>query len=587
MKRVLALLAAVSLCVSFLPVHAQAEEGTILPAEGEGVIALTEATETAETFAGASGSCGANLTWTFSDEGRLTISGAGEMQNYERGTATPWYGFRENITSVVIKSNVTSIGDYAFDGCTALARVKIPTSVTGIGKGAFYQSGLMSVTIPDSVTELESYAFEGCKNLKSVTIPGRVTTIGQYVFAGCSSLTNAVLSEGVTSTGIGLFDSCSALTAATLPQSLTAIGSFAFCGCESLKSITIPGSVTIVGEYAFTECTSLTAVTIPAGVAAIGEWAFSDCGSLKTVCFRGAAPLIGDGCFYDVTATAFYPAGNATWTAHVRQDYGGNITWIAREPSPDVTLAASTKGVAVSWTALSGATKYQVQRSTDGGDWKNLQTVTTLSCLDADVTMGMTYAYRVRAYVSGAWGDWSDAAETLFNPFEDVSGNKTIGYVAWAYNNGIVSGTSETTFSPNNPCTRIQFVMMLWKMNGSPAVTGVENPFKDITNGTKSCKAVLWALKTGIINAGKSFNPNGNITRSQVVMMLWKMAGEPKVTGVTNPFTDVTDGTKLCKAVLWAYKNGITTGTSATTFSPDNNCTRVQLVIFLYKYNGL
>jgi len=113
----------------------------------------------------------------------------------------------------------------------------------------------------------------------------------------------------------------------------------------------------------------------------------------------------------------------------------------------------------------------------------------------------------------------------------------------------------------------------------------VENPFTDVTGG-KSNKAVMWAFSEGITvgTSATTFSPDNLVTRAQIVMMLWKMAGQPKA-GVDNPFTDIT-GAKTLSAVLWAYENGITTGTGdGTTFSPNKTCTRAQLVTFLYKYN--
>jgi len=169
--------------------------------------------------------------------------------------------------------------------------------------------------------------------------------------------------------------------------------------------------------------------------------------------------------------------------------------------------------------------------------------------------------------------------------FTDITGDKSKGYVSWAYENGIVKGTGENSFSPNDGCTRIQFIMMLWKMHGEPKVTGVENPFSDVS-GAKTIKAINWALKVSIINPGETFNPNGEITRSQIVMILYKLAGSPKVKTTDNPFTDVT-GNKLTKAVLWAKEKGITKGTSDTTFSPNEPCKRLELVIFLYKYGKI
>ena len=251
---------------------------------------------------------------------------------------------------------------------------------------------------------------------------------------------------------------------------------------------------------------------------------------------------------------------------------------------PDAAVVAmSTAGIALGWSAVVGAEKYELQRMESGGSWATLAELSETAYLDGTAKMGVNYSYRVRAFIGGAWGEFGAEAEVFFNPFEDVSGKKTIEYVAWAYNNAIVNGTSVTTFAPNDPCTRIQFIMMLWKAHGSPIVGGT-NPFKDIS-GKKTTNAILWALDAGVINSGRTFDPNGNISRVQIVMILWKLAGSPEVEG-ENPFVDVS-GKKTTKAVLWAYSLGITKGTDKTHFAPDDDCTRVQLVVFLYKYNGI
>lgn len=242
-------------------------------------------------------------------------------------------------------------------------------------------------------------------------------------------------------------------------------------------------------------------------------------------------------------------------------------------------LESVGKGVKISWNAVDGAVKYQLYRKASGGEWEKVKTVSGLTYTDTTALAGVKYAYKLRVYDGSGWSGFGPANSITFRPFTDVSSGAK--YVYWAYNNGIVKGTGEMTFSPNASCTRANFVMMLWKMNGSPTVTGVENPFKDVT-GAKTTNAVLWALQEGIIVSAEYFRPNDNVTRVNIVMMLWKMAGSPKVS-VPNPFTDVT-GTKTARAVRWAYQNGITKGTSETTFSPDNHCTRLQLVTFLYKF---
>ena len=173
--------------------------------------------------------------------------------------------------------------------------------------------------------------------------------------------------------------------------------------------------------------------------------------------------------------------------------------------------------------------------------------------------------------------------------------------VAWAVANGITNGTSATTFSPDKPCTRGQVVTFLWRANGSPEPGGVELgenelpissenacPFTDVDESAYYYKAVLWAVANGV-TAGTSattFSPDKPCTRGQVVTFQWRAAGEPEPTATECPFKDVPAGAYYEKAVLWAVEKGITNGTGATTFSPDKTCTRGQIVTFLYRDLG-
>lgn len=158
--------------------------------------------------------------------------------------------------------------------------------------------------------------------------------------------------------------------------------------------------------------------------------------------------------------------------------------------------------------------------------------------------------------------------------------------VKWAINRGITNGTSDTTFSPSQPCTRAQVVTFLWRANGSPKMTG-SNPFKDVTTSAYYYDAVQWASQNGI-TAGTSattFSPNQACTRAQVVTFLWRAHGQP-VFNMKNPFLDVKKGQFYYDAVLWAVSNDVTKGTSQTLFSPDLTCTRGQIVTFLYRDLG-
>ena len=298
-----------------------------------------------------SGNCGENVTWTLDSDGLLTISGTGEMSSH------PYP--KDSVVSVVIGNGVTSIGDYAFSGCSGLTSVTIPDGVTSIGSSAFSGcTGLTSVTITDSVTDIGDDAFSDCSGLTRVTIPDSVTSIGWYAFYGtayfndennwtdgvlyigkylinaktdikggytvkdgtrliadrafykCSALTSVTIPDGVTGIGWHAFDGCSGLTSVTIPDSVTSIGGSAFDGCSGLANVTIPDSVTSIGAWAFRGCSGLTSVTIPDSVTDIGWFAFRGCSGLTSVTIPESVTRIGGQAF---AGTAYYNDEN-NWT---------------------------------------------------------------------------------------------------------------------------------------------------------------------------------------------------------------------------------------------------------------------------------
>ena len=221
-----------------------------------------------------SGTCGANLKWHLTDDGVLTISGKGEIYDYQFDSR-PWQN--HIVKRLIIGDSVTTIGEFAFYGCRSLTSVAIPNSVTTISKRAFRDcSSLTSVTIGNSVTTIGEGAFGDCSSLTSVTIPNSVTTIGVGVFSGCYSLISVTIPNSVTTIGGYTFFDCKPLTAITIPNSVTTIGNSAFSGCGSLTSVNIPNSVTTIGDGAFSRCYSLISVTIPNSVRTIGKEAFTN-----------------------------------------------------------------------------------------------------------------------------------------------------------------------------------------------------------------------------------------------------------------------------------------------------------------------
>ena len=213
-----------------------------------------------------SGTCGEHLTWTLDSKGELTISGTGEMTDFsyevdeeeDEGPVSP-FKQRTDIKSIVISYGVTSVGSYAFPGCSNLESVTFPGSLTKIEYNSFENcTSLTSITIPDSVTYIGNGSFGECSNLKSVTLPAKVLDIGAFTFYGCSSLTSITIPDGVTFIGPLAFYECSSLKSISIPDSVTKIWEAAFNGCSDLESIMIPNSYTEFDEGVFGNCPKLT-----------------------------------------------------------------------------------------------------------------------------------------------------------------------------------------------------------------------------------------------------------------------------------------------------------------------------------------
>ena len=189
----------------------------------------------------------------------------------------------KEIKVLEIPDGITSINDYAFEGCKSITTITIPNSVNSIGEYAFDGcSSITSVTIGNNVTSIGDYAFNGCSGLTAVTFPNSVTSIGGAAFRNCSSITSVIIGNSVTSIEAEAFSGCSGLTSITLPDNLISIGDYAFYACSSLTAVTIPNSVTSIGDVAFLGCSSLTSVTIGNSVTSIGDYAFREC-SLTSV----------------------------------------------------------------------------------------------------------------------------------------------------------------------------------------------------------------------------------------------------------------------------------------------------------------
>ena len=184
--------------------------------------------------------------------------------------------------------------------------------------------------------------------------------------------------------------------------------------------------------------------------------------------------------------------------------------------------------------------------------------------------------------VSASFAQVQKPEET--SPYRDVSKDSYYyDAVQWASNKGITNGVSDGVFAPDWVCTRGQIVTFLWRSVGSPTPKTAEMPFADVAEDAYYAQAVLWAVENGITKGTSetTFSPDQTCTRAHAEAFLYRLAGSPAVTG--SSFQDVDADAYYNAAVAWAVQQGITNGTSETTFSPDKTCTRAQIVTFLYR----
>ena len=334
----------------------------------------------------ASGTCGANLTWTLDSGGTLRITGTGKMSNYsaehyhkndipsEYGDdeiwvdgiwyyhiTSPWFSHHKDIKHLVIEDGVTSIGKYAFCACESIQDVTMPTSLVNIGNLAFWScSSISRIKIPDGVTHIGSQAFLQCKNLIRADVADSVTTIGDGAFSDCSQLYVVNIPQNLITLASGIFSDCTALEHIAIPNGITTISQLAFAGCSNLKSVNIPDSVTAIGERAFSDCTSLPSISIPDSVTTffinndgwiaddISHSPFSNCTSMTEIRVDANNPayMAVDGILYNKERTILisYPAGKSESTFTVPGSVS-DISWRAFSGASNLTQVVLPEGI--------------------------------------------------------------------------------------------------------------------------------------------------------------------------------------------------------------------------------------------------
>ena len=526
-------------------------------------------------------------------------------------------------TQVTLPDSVTSIGRYGIAMCSKLTGLSIPKGVTGIGDFGLAGNGLTAVTLPDGLQSLGRGAFDSCASLTNTALPAAITAVPGKCFADCTKLLNVNYAGTVTSIGDLAFESCKALTAAPIPETVTEIGASAFTGCTALTDVTIPAGVSTIPEDCFRGCTALADIDLPGTVTSVGHNAFTGCTALKDVRCYGAAPAVEPGnseahSFEPATVTIHYnPAMNWTldadgkWQGYTvsdkgactHTDYGttertvpatcgeaGRVDTICsncgevvstRELPPTgahvwdngtVTTAPTetTPGVRTYTCTVCGDIREETIPATGAHDYRFTKTVDP-TCTDGgyDLYTCSGCGATERRNLTDAAGHKWDGGTVTTAPTETTPGVRTYTCTVCGQTRTEAipaTGASTCTGGPSCP---------------SYGLHDVAGPDYWAHKGIDYC--VRNRLMSGV-GAG-TFSPDTACTRAQIVKILYNRSGnQTDYSYYYLPFTDVAPGAWYYNAVAWAYCNDVTSGTSATTFTPNAAITRQQLVTFLYRY---
>ncbi len=526
-------------------------------------------------------------------------------------------------TQVTLPESVTSIGRYGIAMCSKLTGLSIPKGVTGIGDFGLAGNGLTAVTLPDGLQSLGRGAFDSCASLTNTTLPAAITAVPGKCFADCTKLLNVKYAGTVTAIGDLAFESCKALTAAPIPETVTAIDKAAFTGCTALTDVTIPAGVSTIPEDCFRGCTALADIDLPGTVTSVGHNAFTGCTALKDVRCYGAAPAVEPGnseahSFEPATVTVHYnPAMNWTldadgkWQGYTVSDKGActHTDYDTTERTVPATCGEAGR-VDTICSNCGEVISTRELPPTGAHDWDDGTVTTaptettpgvrTFTCRGCDQTRTETipatgaHDYRFTKTVDPTCTDGgydlytcSGCGATERRNLTDAAGHKWDG------------GTVTTAPTETTPGVRT-FTCTVCSQTRTEAIpaTGAST-----CTGGPSCPSYglhdvagpdYWAHK-GIdycvrnrlmsgVGAG-TFSPDTACTRAQIVKILYNLSGnQTDYSYYYLPFTDVAPGAWYYNAVAWAYCNDVTSGTSATTFTPNAAITRQQLVTFLYRY---
>ena len=512
----------------------------------------------------------------------LTISGHGKMPDVTKQPDLPWYRYKNEIREVIIEEGITSVSNLAFYWCDKLTTVTLADSITTIGEDAFADCPLESINVP--------------ANLKS---------IGNQAFLSCPLSSFSPLPYGLTDIGYRAFY-CSGVTSMEFPSTLVSIGEQAFADCQKLTEVTFLGGSADIQSRAF--------AFIPFGT--------NTRSMLSKITFLGDLPLLAADAFKDVTADAYYPPNNDSWTAEAMHGYGGNLTWEVYDLEGAVSDGVS--GVCsdtTNWSLADGILSISASQDAPNAISRIATPMSTQIRMPDYSNIEATPWYRYRTMIerivvrggveyigANAFFSLPNVTEVYIGSDVSAIGSDSFGACpqvetitfygdAPAMDNSVFAGTTAAISYPADNATWDDAALGAFgddvthePYEGTPPEIPEprNNPFTDIKRGSYYYDAVLWAADQGIASGitNTTFVPGSQCTRAQAVTFLWRASGKPEPSSSSHPFTDANEKAYYYKAMLWAVENGITAGMTSTTFEPDRVCTRGQVVTFLWRAAG-
>ena len=485
-----------------------------------------------------------------------------------------------NLADVTLPQTLTAIAQRAFSGCTELEHITLPETTVKYGAYVFSGTYLTDIRFPAGTSYLGKGALSGMPVLQQITLPDGLTTCGAELLSKNPALKSVKLPSGLTAVSDGMFSGCTALQSIDLPDTVAYIGESAFSGCTALTDLTFPAGLESFGREALQGCSGLTEITVPTGVHALPEAVFSGCSRLVNVNLPEGLTSIGP--------TAFQSCINLREISipdSVQAIHGSAFEWALR--LSDIRVGAGNPTYHTVDGVLMTKDGYELTAYPAGRPG-----------IRYDVPDGVVEIAPSAFYGSGLVAvrcpdSLRKIGRTAF------ANNERLRYVqlpagmqsieTWAFScsdniTDVCFGGSEEAFHALCDPDYVFPSRVNVHSYSYMVIPGAAELFTDVDADSWAIPGIDFCVLAGLMSGvgGNAFAPKGVTTRAQVVQILYNLSGCPKAYD-GSPFTDLT-ADWYQHSIVWAYQNGIVSGTSATTFEPEAPVTREQIAVILMGY---